>query len=123
MTAVDFVMYNTQDTVRLRAWYVTTFGLKRGGEWHEGWSEFATEPILLCLNGPNPGETKAAIWGANGVVALVVADIHAAAKVCQRRKIPLILGPVETAVCWMLLIRDPEGNQLVLHQRKDGTSG
>jgi hypothetical protein len=30
---------------------------------------------------------------------------------------------VETPVCFMGLIADPDGNLIFLHQRKDGTAG
>src|ERR1700722_8843863 len=93
VTAVDFVVYNSTNVVKLRAWYQKTFGLGRGGEWHKGWSEFNTEPVAVCLNAPSAEERKAGIWAQNGAVALAVPDIHSAAKACQRRKIKIVLGP------------------------------
>jgi hypothetical protein len=63
--AVDFVMYCAKDSLKLRSWYQNVFGLKRGKEWHEFWSEFATEPLTLCINGPN--RSKKAEW--SGVAA------------------------------------------------------
>lgn len=52
--ALDFVMYNTKDMRRTRAFYQRIFGFKRGHERGKWWSEFATEPLTLCLNGPAP---------------------------------------------------------------------
>jgi len=49
--AIDFVMYNTENIRRAREFYQKLFGLKRGAEWSDFWSEFATEPVTLCLNG------------------------------------------------------------------------
>ena len=34
------------------------FGFKRGHEWNEFWSEFATEPLTLCLNGPSRSKSR-----------------------------------------------------------------
>jgi len=121
--AVDFVMYCARDSKRLRAWYQKLFGLKRGEEWNEFWSEFDTKPVSFCINGPN--RTGKAQWEWNGppAIALAVHDIRAAAAACKKRKVRVLKGPVETSVCWMLFIEDPEGNCLVLHQRKDGTAG
>jgi predicted enzyme related to lactoylglutathione lyase len=123
VTAVDFVMHNARDLKKLRSWYQKTFGFRRGEEWHDAWSEFATEPVSFCLNGPAKKELKSGIWTDGAVMALAVPDVVAAAKACRRRKIPLLFGPIETKVCWLLLIKDPEGNRIVLHQRKDGTAG
>lgn len=121
--AVDFVMYCARDSKKLRSWYAKTFGLKRGEEWNEFWSEFATKPVCLCINGPNRTKKARWDWSGSAAIALAVADIHEAARACRRKRIKILVGPVETSVCWMLFIEDPEGNRLVLHQRKDGTAG
>src|SRR5438128_1414339 len=49
--AIDFVMYNTKNIHRAREFYQRLFGLKRGAEWSDFWSEFTTEPVTFCLNG------------------------------------------------------------------------
>jgi hypothetical protein len=36
---------------KTRAFYQSLFGFKRGHEWNDFWSEFATEPLTLCLKG------------------------------------------------------------------------
>ena len=121
--AVDFVMYCAQDSLKLRSWYKKMFGLKRGEEWNEFWSEFATEPVTLCINGPSRSKNTKWEWSGSAAIALAVDDIHRAATACRRRKIRILKGPVETSVCWMLFIEDPEANRIVLHQRKSGTAG
>ena len=119
--AVDFVMYCANDMRRTRAFYQDLFGLERGGEWNQFWSEFRTAPVTLCLIGPSdkPGRD----WQGPAVIALAVGDIHAAIRECRRRKVRILLDPVETSVCWMAFITNPEGNRICLHQRKDGTAG
>jgi len=118
---VDFVMYCTRDMRRTRAFYQNLFGLKRGGEWNDFWSEFKTGPVTLCLNGPD----KRPEWNWQGpaAVALAVPDIYEAIEQCRRRKVKILIEPVETSVCWMAFILDPDGNRICLHQRKDGTAG
>ena len=114
-------MYCTEDMRRTRAFYQNLFGLGRGGEWTSFWSEFKTAPITLCLNGPSkkPGWN----WQGSAAVALAVADIHTAIRECRRRKVKVLVEPIETSVCWMAFIADPAGNRICLHQRKDGTAG
>jgi predicted enzyme related to lactoylglutathione lyase len=119
--AVDFVMYCTKDMRRTRAFYQKLFGLKRGGEWNDFWSEFDTLPVTLCLNGPS---TKPKWnWQGPAAVALAVEDIHTAIAQSRRRRVKILIEPVETSVCWMAFIADPDGNRICLHQRKDGTAG
>ena len=36
--ALDFVMYNTKNIRRARAFYQKLFGLNRGHEWNDFWS-------------------------------------------------------------------------------------
>ena len=120
--AVDFVMYCAGHPKKTRAWYQKIFGFSPGEEWNEFWSEFRTEPVTFCLNGPSRRGAKWN-WDRPPAVAFAVSDIHEAAAICRKRKIPVLKGPIETSVCWMLFISDPEGNRIVLHQRKDGTAG
>jgi catechol-2,3-dioxygenase len=36
----------------------------------------------------------------------------------KAKKVPIVVGPFDTPVCRGCIIRDPEGNELMLHQRK-----
>jgi predicted enzyme related to lactoylglutathione lyase len=119
--AVDFVMYCTRNPRRTRAFYQRLFGFKRGEEWNDFWSEFKTSPVTLCLNGP--GQKPKWDWQGSAAVALGVDDVHAAIKHCRRRRVKVLVPPVETKVCWFAIIADPDGNRVCLHQRKDGTAG
>ena len=121
--AVDFVMYNTKDIHKTRAFYQKLFGFKRGHEWNDFWSEFATEPLTLCLNGPSPSRDPRWDWHGAACVALAVDDVPAAIGKCRKRGVKILIPPVETRVCWMAWIADPAGNRICLHSRKDGTAG
>src|SRR5256885_17214197 len=91
--ALDFVMYHTKNIRRTRAFYQKLFGLKRGEEWNDFWSEFKTAPVTVCLNGPS----RNAKWNWQGpaAVALAVHDIHAAIRACRRSKVKILIAPVE----------------------------
>jgi predicted enzyme related to lactoylglutathione lyase len=119
---VDFVMYCARNPRKTRAWYQKTFGFRRGDEWNDFWSEFGTKPVTFCLNGPSKAGEKWK-WDGPPAIAFAVPDIYEAAAICRKRRIPILKGPIETSVCWMLFISDPERNRIVLHQRKDRTAG
>ena len=121
--AVDFVMYCTKNLRRTRAFYRRLFGLRRGGEWNDFWSEFRTEPVALCLNGPTAKRRPSWNWQGPACVGLAVKDVREAVAACRRRRVRILIEPVETRVCWMAWIADPDGNRLCLHSRKDGTAG
>ena len=122
--ALDFVMYHAKDVCKTRAFYQKLFGFKRGHEWNKYWSEFATEPLTLCLDGPpaHPGDPKFD-WQGPACVALAVDDVPAAVMKCRKHRVKVLIEPVETRVCWMAWIADPAGNRICLHSRKDGTAG
>ena len=121
--ALDFVMYNTKDISKTRAFYQKLFGFKRGHEWEDFWSEFATEPLTLCLNGPDKSRGKKWDWQGAACVALAVDDVPSAIAKCRGLGVKILIEPVETSVCWMSWIADPDGNRICLHSRKDGTAG
>ncbi len=118
---MDFVMYCARDLRRTRAFYQKLFKFKRGDEWNDLWSEFDTFPVTFCLNGPDKRPNRN--WQGAPAIAFAVADIHRAIAACRRRTVKILMEPVETSVCWMAFIADPEGNRICLHQRKDGTAG
>lgn len=121
--ALDFVMYHVNDMRRTRAFYQKLFGFRRGAEWNDFWSEFATEPLTLCLDGPPRPHDPKLDWRGPACVALAVDDVRAAVAKCRRRHVKVLIDPVETRVCWMAWIADPDGNRICLHSRKDGTAG
>jgi len=49
--------------------------------------------------------------------------VREAIKVCRRRRVKVLIDAIETSVCWMAWIADPDGNRICLHSRKDGTVG
>ena len=44
-------------------------------------------------------------------------DVEAALSAPQEG-VPIAMGPIETPVCHMVMVQDPEGNVVILHQRK-----
>ena len=121
--ALDFVMYNTKSLRRSRSFYQKIFGFKRGHEWNDFWSEFATEPLTLCLNGNSRSPDPKWDWHGPACVAFAVDDVRTAVAACRKRRVKVLIEPVETRVCWMAWIADPDGNRICLHSRKDGSAG
>ena len=53
-----------------------------------------------------------------GTVAFEVEDFTAAVERLKSANVPFVMDAYETPVCHMAIIRDPDGSQLMIHQRK-----
>jgi predicted enzyme related to lactoylglutathione lyase len=59
----------------------------------------------------------------NGIVALAVDHVGEAVEELRGKGVKIAMETIESPVCWMAVVADPDGNQVLLHQRKDGTFG
>jgi catechol 2,3-dioxygenase-like lactoylglutathione lyase family enzyme len=116
---VDFVMYSVRDMKRSQKFYRELFGLRRGEEWNSFWSEFATGPVAEALCRPSR------TWNRRGpgAVAIAVDDVYAAVEYLRGQGVKVLNEPVETSVCHVAFVADPDGNRVCIHARKDGTAG
>ena len=72
------------------------------------------DTLAIGLGAPNfkPGKTGA-------TVALEVdGDFDAAVKELKDKKVKLLMEPYDGKICNMVLIEDPDGNQVMIHRRK-----
>jgi predicted enzyme related to lactoylglutathione lyase len=119
--AVDFVAYTVNDMDRAEAFYRDTLGLNiltpRGepGTRSNGFMEFEAGGTAIGLTAMAPLP--------NAAVALAVDDCHATIEELRAKGVTIGMDPVETSDCFLAAISDPEGNQIIIHQRKDGTAG
>ena len=116
--AIDFVAVNVSDMARAKRFYRDTLGLEFP-IWDDTprWQEFQSEPVALALREDRQSP------GLNAAIALAVEDVAAAVEELRAKGVEIEGGPHESGVCYSALIRDPDGNLLILHQRKDGTAG
>jgi predicted enzyme related to lactoylglutathione lyase len=116
--AVDFVVVNVADLDRSMRFYRDTLGMAFPlTEDGPRWKELDTPPVALALR-LDPQSP-----GVNAAIALAVEDVRAAVEELRAQGVAIALEPGESAVCYSAMIQDPDGNLLLLHQRKDGTAG
>lgn len=120
--AVDFVSYSVSDMDRSEAFYRDVLGLAvevpRGvpGTRASGYMEFDAGGTAISL-------TALPELHPNAIVALAVEDVGAAVEELRGKDVLIAMEPLETPVCFMAVVADPDGNRILLHQRKDGTFG
>jgi len=119
----DFVMYQVTDLDKSIGFYRDTLGMVLEGHWEDfAWAELAAAPTTLALWDPSKTtEVEAESGGA--ALALAVEDVNAAVEELQAAGVTVLAGTMDTPACYMAVIADPDGNRVILHQRKDGTWG
>ncbi len=113
ISKLDFVGVPTQDPERARSFYVDTLGLRPDEHGRfEAWA----------------GDTCFGIWAPeqfgmefapqkNGHLALHVEDVAAARAELEAKGVTFAGETFDTGVCHMALFTDPDGNDLMLHNR------
>lgn len=119
ITEIAFSCYPVTDMARSIAFYEGVLGLTKSmdHEMEDGsghWVEFEIGPHTLGL-GKTPGWEPSS---AGCTVGLEVEDFDAAVTRIKERGVTITMGPLETPVCHMLMIEDPDGSPLIIHKRK-----
>jgi predicted enzyme related to lactoylglutathione lyase len=115
---IAFAGYPVTDLKRARAFYEQTLGLvpsRTFGEDDTAWIEYDLGPNTLCISNGNP-DWKPSAGG--GSVALEVEDMPAAISKLKADGFAPFLGPIETPVCYIAVVSDPDGNSITIHKSK-----
>lgn len=114
---VAFTCYAVTDMPRARGFYEGVLGLKPAmvhDMEHGSWVEYEIGPHTLAIGRadafkPNPDGCSA---------ALEVENFDRAIEEIRAAGVKFRLEPMETPVCHMAMIFDPDGNSLCIHKRK-----
>jgi predicted enzyme related to lactoylglutathione lyase len=113
---VAFVAIAVSDKERARKFYQETLELKPSTTAMEGaWVEYDLATVTIGV-GCHPA------WQPSRdgtTVAFEVDDIDGAINKLKERGVTFDIEKTETPVCWMAQFRDPDGNKLVVHKRKE----
>ena len=114
ITEIAFTVYPVTDMPRARRFYEDILGLKPENNWEDKWVEYdikgGTFAITCWLEENKPGAP-------GGLVAFEVDDLDATVRQIKARDVSLAKEVFATPVCRMAFVADPDGNQVVIHQR------
>jgi catechol 2,3-dioxygenase-like lactoylglutathione lyase family enzyme len=113
ISKVDFVGIPSRDSERSRAFYVDTLGL-RGDD--KSPSEFWVGDTCFSIWEPEKMGMEF-IAQRNAHPALHVDDVAAAREQLEAKGVEFTGETFDTGVCHMALFKDPDGNDLMLHNR------
>jgi predicted enzyme related to lactoylglutathione lyase len=112
---IAFTVLPVSDVKRSRDFYISTFGLKETANWEDKWVEFDIGPGTLAIS---TGDGQMTPGAKGAMVALEVEDLTACLREMEAKGVNPAGGPFDSPVCAGAMVADPDGNQLMLHQRK-----
>jgi len=110
-----FVVYVVSDMDRARRFYEQTLGLKLDGNFQNQWVEYDLNGATFAITAMDPDHQP----GTRGALAAFeVEDLDFVLERMRFLGVPLAKEMQTTPVCRFGVIQDPDGNELVIHQRK-----
>lgn len=120
ITELAFTINAVTDVARARAFYEKVLGLKPTSVFEDAASGMAfieyevgggTFTIGAGAPGYKPGPE-------GGTVAFEVEDFDKAVAALRAASAAFITEPLDTGACRMVLVKDPDGNNVMIHKRK-----
>lgn len=112
---IAFTVLPVRDVKRARDFYGNQLALKETANWQDKWIEFDIGPGTLAIT----DGFEQLVPGAKGaMVALELEDLSDTLKELEAKGVKLAMAPFDTPVCVGATILDPDGNEVMLHQRK-----
>ncbi|MFZ5862850.1 MAG: VOC family protein [Nitrospirota bacterium] len=120
VTEIAFAGYPVTNLKRARKFYEGVLGLtvsKVFGDENVAWVEYDIGTGTLAIGNMAP-EWKPSPNG--GSVGLEVDDFDGAVKRLKQQGVTFAVEPMESPVCHMAVVSDPDGNSVTIHRRKAG---
>jgi catechol 2,3-dioxygenase-like lactoylglutathione lyase family enzyme len=111
---VDFISVPTQDIERSRRFYLETLGLPLDRETPAGFEVTAGQVTLGIWQ---PERMGLPFVPALNPAALRVPDVQAARDHLEADGVSFTGETIDTGVCHMAFLHDPDGNAIMLHRR------
>ncbi len=116
---IAFTGYPVIDVPRARQFYEGVLGLSVTTQFeHDGkhWIEYDIGAATLAISNMSGDKWKPSSDGP--CLALEVADFDAAIAVLRAAAVTFAIEPMDSGVCQMAIVLDPDGNSLAIHRRK-----
>lgn len=108
---IAFTMYPVKNMSRARRFYEGKLGLKPavpGTRWHEYHLKNGAFAITNAVPNLRPASN----------LAFEVDDLEREVKRLRRARVKFLHDDIESPVCRMAVVADPDGNSVVLHEKK-----
>ena len=112
---IAFMVYPVRDPKAAKRFYGDVLGLTETANWKDQWIEYDIGAGTLAITNGFP-QAKPGAKGA--MAALEVDDLDAVIAQLKTKSVALTGDPWDTPVCRGASITDPDGNEIMLHQKK-----
>lgn len=115
---IAYTGYPVTDVPRARGFYEQVLGLKPTQQFeHEGkhWIEYDIGAGTIAISNMSGEQWKPSANGPS--VALEVVNFDVAVNTLRVAGVVFATEPMDTGVCRMAIVLDPDGNALAVHQR------
>ncbi len=113
---IAFTAYPVKEMARARTFYEQTLGLKPAESFGEMWQEYDVAEGTFALV-VTTGEDIPEFWKRPAAsIAFEVDDLDAEVERVRGLGVKVVVEPFQTPVCKAVVIEDPEGNAVSLHQ-------
>ncbi len=117
ITSIAFTVYSVSDMAAARRFYEGVLKLSCSSNFRDEWIEYDLGESTFAITTIDMGHTPGA---PGGVVAFEVTDLDAFVQGLKQSGVPFVVEPMETGVCRMAVIQDPDRNHLTIHKRHAG---
>jgi catechol 2,3-dioxygenase-like lactoylglutathione lyase family enzyme len=112
---VAFIVYPVSNVKASRSFYEDTLGLTPTAQWQDEWVEYDIGHGTLAIMNADAKHPA----GAHGaMIGIEVTDFDAALEALRERGATIADGPYDAPSCRSCVIRDPDGNEIILHLKK-----
>lgn len=115
ITSLAFVAFPVNDIKIARHFYEEILGLKMSHNFMEEWIEYNLGDTALAITKAD-AQHPTPVRGA--MVALEVKDINAFVRQLKTAGVQFSQDLMDTPVCRIAILQDPDGNPLMLHEKK-----
>jgi len=116
ITGVDFITVPTQDFDKAQQFYGDVLGLEKSKQWGDmPGREYETGSLTIAVMQSDAFGQQFAPH--THPIALHVDDVEAARAELESKGVEFRADTMDSGVCHMAFFADPDGNQLMLHNR------
>jgi predicted enzyme related to lactoylglutathione lyase len=113
---IAFTMYPVKDMARARKFYEKGLGLKMTKNYDDAWVEYHLSGACFAITTMAKAVKPATNRG--GSIAFEVKGVDAAVSKLRKHGAKQLVKAFDTPVCRMAILKDSEGNALMVHAKK-----